>query len=220
MLHLGKLAGADQVARDLLRGGRLEDIQLGIHFIGLHKLTGLAQELLELVCNSSREELALEALESLGSSASVEVAPALAELLHSGQNLRMQIALAQALRDMRDPVVAQTLCAKAEELKNPLLHAVALEALVRAEAVQGSEGGRLLMIQVQGAWGGRNPWSTRLRVLQALVDIVMKDRKFWADLAGLVQNALADSRTGGGWAAQELGKVQTVAREISRRAAG
>ena len=61
---------------------------------------------------------------------------------------------------------------------------------------------------------------SELRVLQALVDIVMKDRKFWADLAGLVQNALADSRTGGGWAAQELGKVQTVAREISRRAAG
>jgi hypothetical protein len=76
------------------------------------------------------------------------------------------------------------------------------------------------MTQVLGAWGGRNPWSTRLRVVQALADIVLKDRQFWADLAGLIQNALAESRTGGGWAAPELGKVQTVAREISRRAAG
>jgi len=220
MIHLGQLSGAEQVAADLLRGGRLEDIQLGIRFIGLHRLKGLAQELLTLVRNSTREELALEALESLGSSASLEVAPELAELLHSGQNLRMQVALAQALRDMGDPGVAETLCAKADELKNPLLHAVALEALVRTQAGLRPEGSRLLMAQVLGAWEGRNPWATRLRVILALPEIASEDRKLWADLASLLQNVLAEARTGGGWAAPDLAKVQTVARDLSRRVAG
>lgn len=223
MVHLGQLPGADQVARDLLQGGRLEDIQLGIRFIGLHRLAGLAQELLELVRTSTREELALEALEALGDSASVEVAPALLELLHSGQSPRMQAALAQALRDMGHLEVAESLCAKADELKNPLLHAVALEALVKAQEAQGAlgpNGSHLLMAQVCGAWEGRNPWSIRLRVVLVLPGIVSVDRKLWADLASLVQSALADARTGGGWAAQEVAKVQPVAREISRRAAG
>lgn len=216
MVHLGQLPGADKVAGELLRGERLEDIQLGIRFIGLHRLTGLALELLELVRTSTREELALEALESLGSSASVEVAPALLELLHSGQSPRMQLSLALALRDMGDPSVAETLCAKAEELREPVLHAVALEALAR---VQGG-GSRLLMAQVRGAWEGRNPWSMRLRVIQSLPEIALEDRAFWAELAVLVQNALAEARTAGGWTASEMGKVQVVAREISRRVSG
>ena len=216
MTFLGQLPGAEQVAEELLGGGRLEDIQLGIRFIGLHRLRGLAPALLELVRSSSREELALEALESLGASASVEVAPALLELLHSGQNLRMQVGLAQAMRDMGDPGVATRLCAKANELRNPLLHAVALEALIRAQVAQGPD----LMEQVRGAWEGRHPWSIRLRVVLALPGIALEARKFWADLASLVQSSIADSRTGGGWSAQELGKVQAVARELSSRASG
>jgi hypothetical protein len=126
----------------------------------------------------------------------------------------MQLALALALRDMGDPEVAETLCAKAEELREPVLHAVALEALVR---VQATEAGRL-MAQVRGAWEGRNPWPIRLRVVQALPEIASEDGALWTELAALVQNALAEARTGGGWTASEMGKVQAVARELGRRA--
>ena len=214
MVHMGQLPEAEKVAGDLLRGERLEDIQLGIRFIGLHGLTGLAHELLEFVRTSTREELALEALEALGSSASVEVAPALVELLHSGQSPRMQLALALALRDMGDSAVAEALCAKAEELREPVLHAVALEALVR---VQMSDV-ELIMVQVKGAWEGRNPWPIRLRVALILPEIASEDRILWTELATLVQNALAEARTAGRWTASEVGKVQAVARELGRRA--
>jgi len=220
MVQLGNLPGAEQVARELLKGGRLEDIQLGIRFIGLHRLAGLALELLELVRTSTREELALEALEALGRSGSLEVAPTLMDLLHSGQSPQMQLALAQALRDMGDAGVAETLCSRAEELKSPLLHAVALEALVRTHVEMDPETSKLVMIQVLGAWEGRRPWANRMRVILALPDIHLESRKFWLDLASLVQSALADSKTAGGWSSQELGKIQTVAREISRRASG
>jgi hypothetical protein len=220
MVHLGSLPGAEQVAGELLRGGRLEDIQLGIRFIGLHKLTGLAQELLDLVRTSTREELAMEALEALGSSGSLEVAPALIELLHSGQSPQMQLALAQALRDMGDAGVAETLCSKAEELKNPILHAVALEALVRTQNELDPESSKLVMAQVLGAWEGRRPWANRMKIILALPELRSESRKFWADLASLVQSALAESKTAGGWSSQELGKLQPAAREISRRAAG
>ncbi len=216
MLHLGQLPGAERVAEELLRAGRLEDIQLGIRFIGLHRLLGLGPELLALVRTSTREELALEALEALGRSAPLEVAPELAELLHSGQSLRMQIALGQALRDMGDPGAAGMLCAKAAELKNPLLHALALEALILTQVAPGPT----LLAQVRGAWEGRNPWSTRLRVVLALPGIVSEDRRLWAELASLLQEGLAEARTAGGWSAQEIGKVQAVARELSTRAAG
>ncbi len=220
MVHLGLLPGAEQVAGELLRAERLEDIRMGIRFIGLHRLTGLARELLELVRNSSREELALEALESLGSSASAEVAPALAELLHSGQSPRMQIALAQALCDIADPGATETLCAKVEELKTPVLHAVALEALVRVQADLGPGAGRLFMGQVRGAWEGRNPWAVRQRVALVLPEIALEDRKLWTDLASLVQEALAEARAAGRWTAPELVKAQVVARELARRASG
>ncbi len=219
MLHLGQLPGAEQVATELLRAGHLEDIRLGIRFIGLHHLAGLAQELLELV-TGPREELALEALEALGSSASVAVAPALLELLHSGQNPRMQLGLAQALRDMGQAEWAERLCLKADELKHPLLHAVAFEGLVRVQETLGQGGAPQLLAQFQGAWEGRNPWATRLRVVLALPSLALEDRKLWAELAALVQGALVESRTGGGWASQDLAKVQGVAREIVRRAAG
>ena len=219
MLHLGQLPGAEQVAADLLRSGHLEDIRLGIRFIGLHRLAGLAPELLELV-TGPREELALEALEALGSSASVEVAPALVDLLHSGQNPRMQLGLAQALRDMGQVEWAERLCLKADELKHPLLHAVAFEGLVRVQEALGQGGAPQLLAQFQSAWEGRNPWPTRLRVVLALPHLALEDRKLWAELAALVQGALVESRTGGGWASPDLAKVQGVAREIARRAAG
>jgi len=219
MLHLGQLPGAEQVATELLRAGHLEDIRLGIRFIGLHHLAGLAQELLELV-TGPREELALEALEALGSSASVVVAPALLELLHSGQNPRMQLGLAQALRDMGQTEWAERLCLRADELKHPLLHAVAFEGLVRVQAALGPGGAAQLLAQFQGAWEGRTPWATRLRVVLALPSLALEDRKLWAELAALVQGALVESRTGGGWASPDLAKVQGVAREIARRALG
>ncbi len=217
MLHLGQLPGAEKVATDLLRSGHLEDIRLGIRFIGLHRLGGLAPELLELV-TGSREELGLEALEALGSSASVEVAPALLELLHSGQNPRMQLGLAEALRDMGQAEWAEQLCLKADELKHPLLHAVAFEGLVGVQEALGQGGVPQILAQFQGAWDGRNPWATRLRVVLVLTRLTLEDRKLWAELATLVQGALVESRTGGGWAGQDLAKVQTVARELARRA--
>lgn len=219
MIHLGKLPGADQVARELLGSGHLEDIRLGIRFIGFHKLSALASELVELVRNSTREELALEALESLGSSASIEVAQELLGLLHSGQNPRMQLALAQSLREMGSADIAKELCAKAEALKSPILHAVALEALIRNQADLGPEAIRLILSQVHGAWEGRNPWPNRLKVVLVLPEIRVEDRKLWAELNNLVQTALSDSKLAGGWASPELVKVQIVARELSRRAA-
>jgi len=219
MLHLGQLPGAEQVATELLRAGHLEDIRLGIRFIGLHHLAGLARELLELV-TGPREELALEALEALGSSASVAVAPALLELLHSGQNPRMQLGLAQALCDMGRAEWAERLCLKADELNHPLLHAVAFEGLVRVQEALGQGAALQLLAQFQGAWEGRSPWATRLRVVLALPSLALEDRKLWAELAALVQGALVESRTGGGWASPDLAKVQGVAREIARRAVG
>jgi HEAT repeat protein len=216
MIHLGNLPGLEPVARELLRSGRLEDIKLGIRFVGLHRLAGLASELLDLVQNSTREELALEALEALGNAGSMEVAPALVELLHSGQSPRMQIALAQALRDMGHAGVAEVLCSKAEELKSPILHAVALEALARAEVSVAP----LILAQMLGAWEGRNPWANRFRAIQALPRIQSQDRKLWQELHALVQGGIAEAKASGSWGATELGKIQTVAREISKRVSG
>lgn len=218
MLHLGKLPGADSVARSLLLGDRLEDIQLGIRFVGLHSLKNLAPELLNLVRAATREELAVEALESLGHSGAVEMAAELLELLHSGQSPRMQLALGQALRDLGDVESTRLLCARAEALRSPLLHAVALEAVIRMQHELGVETLQRVPGLVSAAWEGWHPWASRLRVVLALQGLHLEDRQLWAKLLARIQAGIAESKTAGGWSGPDRAKVQAVARELAARA--
>jgi hypothetical protein len=173
---------------------------------------------------ANREDLALQAIETLGAVGAVDAGQALLDMLHSGQSARLQSALALALRDLKQPEVALALCAKADELRQPGLNAVAVEALAAAHAAPESplppqEGPRLLE-QVDHAWKSRNPWALRLRLVTALQGLCLEHRETWRMLSERVHEALAEKRPQGAWNPHELHQVQAAARDFSRRALG
>ena len=67
--------------------------------------------------------------------------------------------------------MAQALCAKADDIKLPAFHLVAVEALAQARrdpsGPMAPEGGPALAEQVRRAWNDRSPWAARLQVVQA-----------------------------------------------------
>jgi len=224
LFHLGQLPGADNLARDLLHSISLEEIHLGLSFVGMHKLTGLVGELVELVRNTNREELAMLALGAIGEIGSSDATEPLLELLHSGQGPRLQIALAQCLRDLKDPVAALSLCRKAEELRNPLIHTLAVEALCLAHADPDrpldTQGGQTLLEQTAAAWYDKNPWVLRLRVIYALRGVKLSEPQQWSVLSAMVQEALGEKRAAGAWSMDELAVVQNVGKELANRSRG
>lgn len=224
LLQLGKLPDPEGQARSFLAGPDLESIHLGLRFVGLHRLVALAGDLLALVEEGAREELSTSALAALGEIRAPGVAPRLLALLHSGQGTRMQVALAEALRDLGEPEAAEGLCARASELRQPILHAVAVEALVQAhatpEAALDGPGAEALQVQALAAWLGRNPWGCRLRVARALPRLCLRNPSQAKALVHLLTEALAERKTSGGagWTAEEAAQVAAAARELSRKA--
>jgi HEAT repeat protein len=222
LFHLGQLPESETLARELLHSLSLDEIQLGLSFIGMHKLQSLIGDLVEMVRSTNREELSLRALEALGSIGSTQAAAPLLELLHSGQAPRLQLALAQALRDLNDPDSAHALCGKADELRNPQIHTLAVEALCRAHATPeqalDSEGGQYLLEQTVAAWYDKNPWGLRLRVVIALKNVILHSPEQWSILSALLQEALAEKRAPGAWSMDELGQFQSITKELGNRA--
>jgi hypothetical protein len=163
-------------------------------------------------------------VEALGAVGDSEAAGPLLERLHSGQSLRLQVAVAQALRDLGTLETAQALCVRAGEIRQPLLHAIAVEALAGAYGLPGeplpSSAGPRLLEQAQLAWNDRNPWALRLRVVRALQAVALDAPETWRDLAGLVDAALAEKRSPSAWSPDEWREVQAAAREFTRKAGG
>lgn len=223
LVHLGALPDPEAQAREFLGSATLEDRYLGLRFVGLHRLGGLGSELVSLVAEGGREEFTQAALRALADLGNRELAPDLLELLHSGQGPRLQEALAETLRDLADPSIALALCERAGQLRQPLLHAIALEALIRSHTRVGAsmdaESFAALRTQVSGAWSGRNPWALRLRVAVALPACEGGEPAGWRELVAMLQEALAERRpgSGAGWSTEEAGRVQAVLRELQKR---
>lgn len=220
LFHLGRLSDPVSQARELLGRPMPADRDLGLRFVVLHGLGDLIPELLEEAEHAPREEWRIQVLQALGALKATQAAPLLASLLHSGQSPRLQSALAEALRDMEDPAVALRLCDRATALKQPLIHAVAVEALARAHATPATalppETFPELRDQVMGAWEDRNPWPLRLRVILALEGLHLQASADRAILAGLVQETLNGKRPANAWAPADLARVQNVLREWAR----
>ncbi len=224
LFHLGQLSDPASQARELLTQPRPADRDLALRFVALHGLTDLVPELLEEVERAEREEWRIQVLGVLGALKATAAVPTLAALLHSGQSPRLQSALAEALRDMEDPAAALQLGERAAELKQPLLHAVAVEALARAHATPATalppEAFPGLHDQVMGAWEDRNPWPLRLRVISALEGLQLQAPARWTPFVGLVQEALGEKRPPNAWTPTDLARVQDILREWVRLAAG
>lgn len=224
LVHLGRLPGALDLARTLMLGPAPQDLSLGLRLAAQGRFPGLVPDLLELVRTSTREETTLQVIETLGAVGGGQVADQLLEMLHSGQSLRIQTIVGQALLGMRDPEVALALCAKADAIKLPFLHCIAVEALGAAHGASGpalpAENGAMLLHQVRRSWMDRNPWALRLRVVNALVEVRMAHPETWSALADLLRDTLTEKRPAGAWSPDALHVVQGAAKEFMRRASG
>jgi HEAT repeat protein len=222
---LGRLPGAELLVRTLLHAAAPADFQLGLQLVAEHRYPALVPDLLELMHAAGREELVLQLIHALG-----RVGPAAAErageplltMLHSGQSLRLQTALAEALGAMARLDLARALCAKADEIKQPAVNALAVEALaaVSAAGPLPADLAPLLLEQTRAAWRDRNPWPVRLRLAQVLPAVVLEAPRAWLALADLVNEALGEKRSPSAWTPDELRQVQLAAKEFARRGAG
>lgn len=223
LFHLGQLPGAEALAKTLLHSGAADDVTLGLRLAGEHRFVGLVPDLLEMIKNATREDVALQAIETLGAVGAAQAAEPLLELLHSGQSPKLQLILAQALRGLQQPEVALALCAKADELRMPALHALALEAVAETHASLERplppEWGPRVLDQVRRAWMERNPWALRLRVGLALPALQLDHGETWLALAELLHETLAEKRPPGVWTPDELHQLQANGREFFRRSA-
>jgi len=217
---IGRMPDAEDLAAGLLRSAQPADFQLGLRLVSEQRFRGLVPELLDLLQGATREELVLQLLEALGAVGAEQALEPLLGMLHSGQSPRMQSAIAQALRAMASPAAAMALCAKADEIKAPAIHVIAVEALAAAHAgvPLAPEAGPVLAGQVRRAWNDRNPWPARLRLVQALQAITLDLPGAWLDFSGLVSEALAEKRPPSAWSSDELHQVQAAGREFTRRA--
>jgi hypothetical protein len=220
---LGQLPDAEALASDLLHAASPVDFQLGLRLVAERRFQGLVPELLELLHAATREDLVLQLIEALGMVGAASMADPLLAMLHSGQSARVQTAIAQALRNLGSSEVAKAMCAKADELKLPILHALAVEALINAEAVGGRalpvETAPLLLEHLRQAWNDRNPWALRLRLVQALQSLELDAPSVWLELANLVTEALAEKRSPTAWTNEELHLVQAAGRDFGKRGA-
>jgi HEAT repeat protein len=218
--YLGQLPDAEALASDLLHAASPVDFQLGLKLVAERRFQSLAPELLELLHGATREDLVLQLIEALGEVGAAQATEPLLAMLHSGQSARVQTAIAQALQRLGSPQVARALCAKADELKLPILNAIAAEMLIAAEGVGGNhmpaETAPLLMGQVRKAWNDRNPWAIRLRLVQALQTLGLDVPAFWLELAALVNEALAEKRSPSAWSTDELHQIQAAARDFAK----
>ncbi len=224
MLYLGKLPGAQDIARELVRSQNPQDLALGLQLVAQRKFQDLVPDLLEMVKTSTREETTLQVIETLGAVGGPLVATHLLEMLHSGQSLRIQTIVAEALQRLKDPEIAQALCAKADEIKVPILHCIAVEALAQAHATAEralpAEGAPTVLAQVRKAWMDRNPWGMRLRITLALQGLHMASQETWSAVAYLVRDTLAEKRPAGAWSPDALHQVQAALKDFQRKAAG
>lgn len=222
--HLVRLPGAEALARELLKAADPLDLALGMALVAQGRFLGLVPDLLEMVRDGTREETTLQIIETLGTVGGELARVQLLDMLHSGQSLRVQTLVAEALRGLGSEETAMALCAKADELKNPLLHTIALEALAlahgTAEHALAPGNGTMLLHHVRRAWMDRNPWPLRLRVVQALQDVQLQNPEIWTAVGDLVRDTLAEKRPAGAWSPDALHAVQAAAREFSRRATG
>ena len=118
---------------------------------------------------------------------------------------------------MATPELARALCAKADEIKQPAIHAIAAEALAATSPLP-AEAGATLLDQIRRGWQDRNPWPLRLRLVLALQAIRLDAADAWLDLAALVNETLTEKRSPSAWSSDELHQVQSAAREFARRA--
>ncbi|HEX4846240.1 MAG TPA: HEAT repeat domain-containing protein [Geothrix sp.] len=220
--HLGQLPDPEGTARAFLAEADPEEVKVGLRFAAMHRLEALVPDLLALAASESREAVQVAALEALGAIASPRAVDPLLALLHTGQAPRMRLALAEALRDLGDPIGALALSVKAEELKAPLLHAVAVEALVRAhdgpDRPLSLGGSAALLKAVQGGWSDRHPWPLRRRIADALLALHSDDPAVWAELSALVQATLGEKRPPGSVPAEDLAHLQTCGRVLAQKA--
>jgi HEAT repeat protein len=223
LFHVGRLPSAETLAKKLLHSQVPEDLGLGLRMVAEHRYVSLVPDLLVLMRTANREDLMLQAIEALGAVGAAQAADPMVELLHTGQSPRLQVALAQALRDLKQPEVARILCSKAHELRQPSLHAVAVEALA---GVHGASGPAMpinqapeLLDLILPAWNSRSPWALRLRLVRALQDLRLDSPDTWRILSDLVVETLTEKRPVGAWSTPELHQVQNIGREFAKRAA-
>ena len=220
LFHLGHLPDPETQARNLLADPRPEERDLALRFIAAHELRTLAPDLLAELERSEREDRRLPILSVLGALRAVEAAPVLLELLHSGQSPTLQVALAEALRDMANPDIAEALGEEADAMKQPILHAIAAEAFVRAHAFpeppMDEAAFQHLHPHVMEAWNDRLPWPLRLRVVEALEGLRLEPPTLYAWLATLLQEALAEKRSPQALAPEALGRLQQDAKTWAR----
>jgi hypothetical protein len=130
--------------------------------------------------------------------------------------------VAEALRDLGDATGALGLAGKAEELKNPELCTVAVEALAAAhgpssEPLPAGASAALLAV-TRGGWSARNPWPFRQRIADALLAMHLEDRILWIDLSNLLQTTLNEKRPPGVLSTEELSRLQACARALALKA--
>jgi len=220
--HLGKLPDPLGTARAFLAHPDPEEVAVGLHFIGMHRLSELVPELVERAGSEARESLLVGILQTLGAIGSPQAVDPLLELLHSGQSPRVLVAIAEALRDLGNAEGALALCGKAEALNNPLLQVVAVEALAKAHgsAEHPLPGNRsyALIKAVRGSWHDRNPWPLRRRLAEALPTLHPENVGIWVELSGLFQAALEEKRAPGVVSTEDLARIQTCARTLAHLA--
>ena len=222
---LGRLPGAELLVRTLLHAAAPAAFQLGLQLVAEHRYPALVPDLLELMHAAGREELVVQlvhALGRMGPAAAEQAGEPLLTMLHSGQSLRLQTALAEALGAMARLDLARALCAKADEIKQPTLNALAVEALaaVSAAGPLPADLAPLLLEQTRAAWRDRNPWPARLRLAQVLPAVALEAPRTWLALADLVNEALGEKRSPSAWTPDELRQVQLAAKEFARRGTG
>ena len=224
LFYLGRLPGAKALARSLVRSANPQDLSLGLQLIAQCRFLDLVPDLLDLVKTCTREETTLKIIETLGAVGGPQAAEPLLDMLHSGQSPRIQTILAEALLKLRDPEVALAICGKADLIKSPVLHAIAVEALASAFGTPGQPmppaNAYVVLHQVRKAWMDRNPWALRLRLVLALLDLQMVHPETWSALADLVRDTIAEKRPTGAWSPDALHQVQAAVKEFSRRASG
>jgi HEAT repeat protein len=220
--HLGQLPDPAGTARTFLADSDPQEVLVGLRFAAMHRLEALMPDLLDLITHGPREALLLAALETLGTIGSPQAVEPLLALLHSGQGPRIQVVLAQTLRDLCDAGGALALCSKAEELKTPLLHVLAVEALARVhgspeQPLPPSDSAVLVKV-VHGGWSDRNPWPLRRRIAAALLALHAKNPRVWADLSNLFQATLSEKRPPGSVPTEDLAQIQACARTLAQLA--
>jgi len=215
LLHLGRLPGAEDLARGLIHAASLEEIHLGFRFIGMHRLAALGPELLEMLGEGTREEIAIGAIGALGQIGSLDFAPGLLERLHSGQSPQFMVALATALRDLEDPSTALALCQKAESLKQLPIRLLAVESLSNLAQPLGPEAGAELLVQVQALWNDKDPWPLRQRLLQILPDLRLSTPEQGRSLSSLVQQTLGERRPPNALTPQDVAKGQALVKALA-----